>query len=76
MITDAEAQAPKLWSPDVNSQLTDKDTDAGNNKRRRGRQRMESIINSMDMNKDELQETVRDREAWCVTVHGVAKAWT
>ena len=37
---------------------------------------MASIINSMDMNQGELQETVKDREAWCVAVHGVAKSWT
>ena len=27
----------------------------------------------MDMNLSKLQETMKDREAWCVTVHGVAK---
>jgi len=27
--TDAEAEAPILWSPDVKSQLTGKDRDAG-----------------------------------------------
>ena len=27
--TDAEAEAPILWSPDVKSQLTEKDPDAG-----------------------------------------------
>ena len=27
--TDAEAEAPELWSPDVNSQLIGKDPDAG-----------------------------------------------
>ena len=27
--TDAEAEAPILWSPDVKSQLTGKDPDAG-----------------------------------------------
>ena len=27
--TDAEAEAPTLWSPDAKSQLTGKDTDAG-----------------------------------------------
>jgi len=45
-------------------------------RRRRGQQRMRwlgSIINSMDMNLNKLQETVKDREAWHSAVHRVAK---
>ena len=34
------------------------------------------IIDSMDMNLSKLQEIVKDREAWCAVVHGVAKSWT
>ena len=37
---------------------------------------LDSITDSMDMNLSELQEIVKDREAWCATVHGVAKSQT
>ena len=45
-------------------------------KRRRGHKRMrwlDSINDAMDMNLGKLQEMVKDREAWCAVVHGVAK---
>ena len=34
---------------------------------------MVGIINLMDMSLSKLQETVKDREAWRVVVHGVTK---
>ena len=48
-------------------------------KRRRGRQRMKwlgSIADSVDKNLNQLQEIVRDRQAWREVVHGVAKSQT
>ena len=37
---------------------------------------LDSLSDSVDMNLSKLLEIVKDREAWCAAVHGVAKSWT
>ena len=37
---------------------------------------LNGITNSLDMSLRELQEMVKDREAWHAADHGITKSWT
>ena len=79
--TDAKAEAPILWPPDVKSPLIRKDSDAGKDQRQEEKgmtedKMVDGITDSMDVSLSELWEMVEDREAWRVAAHGVTKSWT
>ena len=37
---------------------------------------LDGIIDSTDMGLSKFLEMVKDRQAWCATINGVAKSWT
>ena len=76
--TDAEAEVPILWLPDVKSQLIGKDSDSGKDWKQKEKgmaenEMLESIINLMDVNLSKYQEIVKDKGAWHAADHGVTK---
>ena len=79
--TDAEAEIPILWLPDVKSWFIWKDPDTRKHwgQEEKGTTEDEMVgwhhrLNGMGLGK--LRELVTDRENWRTEVHGVAKSWT
>ena len=80
--TDAEAEVPILWPPDVKRWLIGKDPVTGKDWRQEEKRVTEDEMVGWhhwfkwDMNLGKLWEMVRDREAWHAAVPGVMKSRT
>ena len=78
--TDAEDETPTFWPSDAKSWLTRKDPKArkdwGQEKRATEDELVNGITKSMSMHLSKLWEILKDREASCAAVHGVAKSQT
>ena len=74
--TDAEAEGPKLWPPDVKSQLTGKDPDAGKDwgQEEKGADEMVGCYPRLNAHDFEQTQIVKYRETWCAAVPGVTKS--
>ena len=79
--TDAEAETPILWPPDVKNWIIGKDPDTG---RDWGQEEKGKTVDEMAgwhhrLDRHGLSkfwELLMDREAWRTVIYGVAKSWT
>ena len=78
--TDAEAEAPILWPPDMKRKFTGKDPDVGKDWRQKKATTEDEVVgwhHQLDGHEfEQLWEMVKDREAWRAAVHGVTKSQT
>ena len=70
-----DAKAPIFWPSDVKNQLIGKGPDAGKDWGHEEKgvtedKTVDGIIDSKGMSLSKLQETVKDRQAWCASVYG------